>query len=57
MAQKLDIQETHFPPGDPAALRRHRRRARALTPLVKYLASEKGGEMARRKKQKKGGAG
>jgi hypothetical protein len=57
MAQKLDIQEKHLPPGDPAALRRHRRKARGLTPLLKYHASEKAVEMARRNIQIHGGAG
>ena len=57
MAQKLDIQEKHLPPGDPAALRRHRRKARVLTPLLKYHAAEKAVEMARRNIQIHGGAG
>ncbi|MCA9570295.1 MAG: acyl-CoA dehydrogenase family protein, partial [Myxococcales bacterium] len=38
-------------------IRRHRRRARHLTPLLKYLASEKAVEMARRAIQIHGGAG
>ncbi|MEZ4236462.1 MAG: acyl-CoA dehydrogenase family protein [Myxococcota bacterium] len=60
LQMKLDLQ----PPADPAErdaiearIRRHTKRARHLTPLLKYLGSEKAVEMARRNVQIHGGAG
>lgn len=64
LAQKLAIELKYLPPGDDAeraALERriagHRRRARGITPLLKYLAAEKAVEMARRCVQIHGGNG
>ncbi len=64
LTRKIGIELQFMPPADPArriALERHQRqltrRARRLTPLVKYLASEKAVEMARRNMQIHGGAG
>lgn len=64
MAQKTDIRLRTMPPSDPAerdALERQGRqlgrRARHLTPLLKYLASEKAVEISRRNLQIHGGAG
>ncbi|MEN0061879.1 MAG: acyl-CoA dehydrogenase family protein [Myxococcota bacterium] len=64
VAQKLKIRLTVDPPADPeerAQLEKeqktHARRARHLTPLLKYYASEKAVEMARRSLQIHGGAG
>lgn len=64
LARKLGIKLRHQPPSDPRerdALEReikvHSRRARHLTPLLKYLASEKAVEMSRRNLQIHGGAG
>lgn len=64
MQQKLTLRIHHAPPDDPHAVvamdtqrRRHKARARHLTPLLKYLASEKAVEMARRAIQIHGGSG
>jgi alkylation response protein AidB-like acyl-CoA dehydrogenase len=64
MQRKLQIKLDHFPPSDPAEvariekeIKRRRARARHLTPLLKYYASEKAVEMARRAIQIHGGAG
>ena len=64
MSQKLRLKGQFFPPTDPAEVakldalqKRHASKARRLTPLVKYLASEKAVEMARRAIQIHGGAG
>ena len=64
MGQKLDIQLRFQPPAEGAArealqrrARHHRRRARALTPLLKYYAAEKAVEAARRAVQIHGGCG
>lgn len=64
LAQKIGIRLRFQPPADPAEraaaekeLKSHQRRARQLTPLLKYLASEKAVEMARRNVQIHGGAG
>jgi len=64
LGQKLDIQLRFQPPADPTALedlrrraRRHRRRSRALTPLLKYYAAERAVEAARRAVQIHGGCG
>jgi len=64
MQRKLQIKLDHFPPSDPAEveairkdIRRRKTRARQLTPLLKYFASEKAVEMARRAIQIHGGAG
>lgn len=64
MSQKLRLKGQFFPPtsaAEVAALeadqKRHANKARRLTPLVKYLASEKAVEMARRCIQIHGGSG
>ncbi|MEQ1568709.1 MAG: acyl-CoA dehydrogenase family protein [Myxococcota bacterium] len=64
IAQKLGIRLRFMPPADPAErermeadLRRYRRRSRHLTPLLKYLASEKAVEIARKNVQIHGGSG
>ncbi|MCB9687093.1 MAG: acyl-CoA dehydrogenase family protein [Alphaproteobacteria bacterium] len=64
IAQKIDIQLRFDPPADPAErerlekrMKRAKRRARELTPVLKYLASEKAVEIARRNVQIHGGAG
>jgi alkylation response protein AidB-like acyl-CoA dehydrogenase len=64
IAQKIGIQLKLLPPADPAERERLEqqqrqlsRRARHLTPLLKYLASEKAVEIARRNLQIHGGAG
>ncbi|MBT8491967.1 MAG: acyl-CoA dehydrogenase family protein [Deltaproteobacteria bacterium] len=58
MASKLDLysaaSDTEV---DRKAIKRHKRIARRITPLLKYLASEKGVEMARRCMQIHGGNG
>ena len=62
--QKLDLKLRFDPPADPAErasleeeIRQLRRRSRHLTPLLKYQASEKAVEIARRNVQIHGGAG
>ncbi|MBX2800365.1 MAG: acyl-CoA dehydrogenase family protein [Myxococcales bacterium] len=64
VAKKIDIRLRAMPPADPderAALEResahHQRRARHLTPLLKYLAAEKAVQMAQRCLQIHGGSG
>jgi alkylation response protein AidB-like acyl-CoA dehydrogenase len=63
MSRKIDLRLRFDPPSGGAAegLRRdlahHRGRARALTPLVKYHASEKAVDIARKNVQIHGGAG
>ncbi len=64
LAKKIDLRLRHDPPSDPearAALQREQRqlqrRARHLTPLLKYLAAEKAVQMAQRCIQIHGGAG
>lgn len=64
VAQKIDIRLRFDPPADPAERerlekdqKRAKRRARELTPVLKYLASEKAVEIARRNVQIHGGAG
>lgn len=64
IAQKIGIRLRYMPPSDPAErealetqARRFGRRARHLTPLLKYLASEKAVEISRRNLQIHGGAG
>ncbi|MCB9682288.1 MAG: acyl-CoA dehydrogenase family protein [Alphaproteobacteria bacterium] len=64
MSQKIRLKLKFFPPDDRAeverlerAQKRHQSKARRLTPLVKYLASEKAVEMARKAIQIHGGAG
>jgi len=64
MAEKLRLKLRFWPPGDEAErkqlakqVKRHERRARHLTPLLKYLAAEKAVEMAGRSLQILGGAG
>ncbi len=64
MAQKLQFNLLLSPPDDPddrAAMersrRRHQKRSRAVTPLLKYHAAEKAVEMARRAIQILGGGG
>jgi alkylation response protein AidB-like acyl-CoA dehydrogenase len=64
LAQKLNLKLKFFPPEDRAELerveraqKRHTQIARRLTPLVKYLGSEKAVEMARRAIQIHGGSG
>jgi alkylation response protein AidB-like acyl-CoA dehydrogenase len=64
MAQKLRLKLKFFPPEDrderewvEREQRRHSTKARRLTPLVKYIASEKAVEMARRCLQIHGGYG
>jgi hypothetical protein len=62
MARKLDLfAKRRTEGGDRVGLEReikaHRRRARRLTPLLKYLAAEKAVEMSRRNLQIHGGVG
>ncbi|HHO52422.1 MAG TPA: hypothetical protein ENK18_16520 [Deltaproteobacteria bacterium] len=64
LAKKIEIKLRLQPPADPAQRRalereqeRLKRRARHLTPLLKYLASEKAVEIARRAIQIHGGSG
>ena len=64
LSQKLEMQLRYDPPADPAekerlekALKRHKRKARHLTPLVKYLGSEKAVEFGRMNMQIHGGMG
>lgn len=64
MQQKLTLRLRWMPAADPAErdadekqIRQLQRRARHLTPLLKYLASEKAVEIARRNVQIHGGAG
>jgi alkylation response protein AidB-like acyl-CoA dehydrogenase len=64
LAQKLEVNLAHLPPADARERDRrdrdrrvHKARARKLTPLLKYLASEKAVEMARRCLQIHGGSG
>lgn len=64
LAQKESIRLTHERPADELEARRlertvarHKRRARRVTPLLKYLAAEKAVEMARRCVQIHGGNG
>jgi len=64
MGQKLDLELGLFPPADDdarAALardaKRHERKARDITPLLKYYAAEKAVDMARMAVQIHGGAG
>jgi hypothetical protein len=64
MSQKIRLKLKFFPPEgreDVAALERehaqHQRKARRLTPLIKYFSSEKAVEMARRALQIHGGSG
>ncbi len=64
MAQKLNFRLILEPPDDPEtrdqmerARKRHQKRARAVTPLLKYHAAEKAVEMARRAIQILGGPG
>ncbi|MEQ1503861.1 MAG: acyl-CoA dehydrogenase family protein [Myxococcota bacterium] len=64
MARKLGMRLQFMPPSDPAEraaierdIARYTRRSRHLTPLLKYLASEKAVEIARRNLQIHGGAG
>jgi len=64
IARKLKIRLATDPPDDVSELeelehrqKTHARRARHLTPLLKYIASEKAVEMARRSVQIHGGAG
>ncbi|TNF26146.1 MAG: hypothetical protein EP329_21680 [Deltaproteobacteria bacterium] len=64
MAQKLELEHGLFPPADVAErdalardAKRHERKARAITPLLKYYAAEKSVEIARRSIQIHGGAG
>jgi len=62
--RKLDLRLRFDPPAEDAVrtglereLSHHRRKARELTPLLKYYASEKGVEIARKNLQIHGGAG
>jgi 3-(methylthio)propanoyl-CoA dehydrogenase len=62
--QKLDLRLRFDPPADPAErarlekeIEQLKRRVRHLTPLLKYLASEKAVEIARRNVQIHGGSG
>ncbi len=64
MAQKLKLKLSFFPPSDRAELerveraqRRHAATSRRITPILKYFASEKAVEMARRCIQIHGGGG
>src|SRR5690606_2903008 len=64
IARKTGVALAHLPPADPGEAarlarekKRHEARARQLTPLVKYLGSEKAVEMARRCVQIHGGSG
>ena len=64
VAKKLEVQLALNPPANPterealhAEMKTHQRRARHLTPLLKYLASEKAVEMGQRCIQIHGGAG
>jgi hypothetical protein len=64
LAQKLVVRLQYMPPVDADERRelerriaRHRRKARRITPLLKYLAAEKAVEMARRCVQIHGGNG
>ncbi len=64
VSQKLRVALTLDPPADPDERERlderrkhHAKRARHLTPLLKYYAAEKAVEMARRSLQIHGGAG
>ena len=64
MSQKLRLRLQFFPPESreeresiEREQRHHARKARRVTPLIKYLASEKAVEMARRNIQIHGGAG
>ncbi|RMG11559.1 MAG: hypothetical protein D6731_15325 [Planctomycetota bacterium] len=64
LAQKLEMKLAIDPPADPAEVealrrrqRRHQRRARELTPLVKYVTSEKAVQFARWNMQIHGGMG
>ena len=64
LSQKARIELDHFPPSDPEAVKRlkkfqrkHARRARHLTPLLKYFGAEKAVEMSRRGIQIHGGSG
>ncbi len=64
MAQKFQFNLLLSPPDDPderrsleQAMARHRKRSRAVTPLLKYHAAEKAVEMARRAIQILGGGG
>jgi alkylation response protein AidB-like acyl-CoA dehydrogenase len=64
LSQKMTMKLRYDPPSDPAeraamekALKRHKRKARHLTPLVKYLGSEKAVEFARINMQIHGGMG
>ncbi|RMH38501.1 MAG: hypothetical protein D6689_19385 [Deltaproteobacteria bacterium] len=64
MAQKEQLRERLEPPADDVArqrlrrtIRAHKRQARRMTPLLKYLAAEKAVEMARRCVQIHGGNG
>ncbi len=64
LAQKIDLRLRFDPPADPAErevmekrARAHKKRSRELTPVLKYLASEKAVEIARRNVQIHGGAG
>ena len=64
IAKRLDIRLRLNPPADPsereaieARIRDHAKQARHLTPLLKYYASEKAVELARRCIQIHGGAG
>ncbi|MEO0604027.1 MAG: acyl-CoA dehydrogenase family protein [Myxococcota bacterium] len=64
IAQKLKVRLTLDPPADPAEReaqdqrrKRHAKRARHLTPLLKYYAAEKAVDMARQSLQIHGGSG
>jgi alkylation response protein AidB-like acyl-CoA dehydrogenase len=63
LAQKIAILQQLAPGGDVETValekraRRHRRHARKVTPLLKYLAAEKAVEMSRRALQIHGGSG
>jgi alkylation response protein AidB-like acyl-CoA dehydrogenase len=63
LAQKIAILQQLAPCGDVETValekraRRHRRHARKVTPLLKYLAAEKAVEMSRRALQIHGGSG
>jgi alkylation response protein AidB-like acyl-CoA dehydrogenase len=63
LAQKIAILQQFAPGGEvekkelEKRARRHRRQARRVTPLLKYLAAEKAVEMARRALQIHGGSG
>lgn len=59
VAQKLSMRERYgsAEPGDERKIRRHKRIARRLTPLLKYVASERAVAMARKALQIHGGNG